>query len=1008
MSRMSRWEGILVLAVVLVLAGAIGASAATAPKLPPPDMTGLIPLAALPLDKPPVPLPAVALPAPPQGLPDLPAPRAVTDPAQRPIAPLPPPRTLACNPIGTVLGVASELVECGRARFQRDELEDAQVVLQKATRETTDRRLLREARYWLGQTMLRLSRSADAQPILLLVVQDDPRSEFALYAAADLGWIALEAGDPRRALEHFDSVLKLGPPAPLVAHAHHGRAMALYGLKRYSDARDEWMQLLTAGAASRPSVPSAVASEANFWLGETLGRLGDYKNAVARLGAFTTSKPRVLVASGFLSLGWWSRAAGQPADAVKAYRALLASYPAASEAPWARAGLVQALLDLDDYAGAREEARKLDQSDRGGTFSTPAWLLIRQWLAVKSRGDDARALDDQLLARKLEPSARAWVLLVSAEQTRQSGQSDEARTRFELVRQTPVLPGLGYYAAFRLAQGDFELREFARTEAGAKSLLAEPLPAELRAAVLLLGAEAAYWARDYDDAVVLYTRFLTDASSPSPSSSGALLAVGWAELRRGHLDAARQRWTAFAQQASSDPHAAEALLLSAELAAKAGDTQTARAQLGEVISKFPNSEPAQVATLNRALLTMEAGRAADALPELTTLATRASSSTYGGRVRVAKGVALLAVGRPAAAQPDFEAALKQGEDVLPHLGLGVVAFARADWNVAGREFTAARDTGAGAVADVAQYGLAAAAFNSGKTDEFRSLAAPLLSKPDDPRITPPLLLGMESVAAQAKNWSEARDLALRLSTRFPQNEAAPAVLADLGATAGAEGQWALAREMYETLNKRYPGSKGPAEGRLVFAESLLRTRASVEAGRELDGYVKTLSPRDPKMPEALLLLAQAQEANGNRTAALDTYTRLDREYPDNKQHGAAMLGMARLLQADGKWTEASGQLKRLLDEDDRRLVVEAAYRLGEGLRGAGQNEDAVEAYMTAAYLGADSVWARRALLGAGQSFIALKQPESAAIVYKKLLAAPGVEPDLAAEARNGLKALGVN
>ena len=46
--------------------------------------------------------------------------------------------------------------------------------------------------------------------------------------------------------------------------------------------------------------------------------------------------------------------------------------------------------------------------------------------------------------------------------------------------------------------------------------------------------------------------------------------------------------------------------------------------------------------------------------------------------------------------------------------------------------------------------------------------------------------------------------------------------------------------------------------------------------------------------------------------------------------------------------------------------------------------------MTAAYLGPDSIWAHRALLGAGRSFVALKQPESAAIVYKKLLVASGV------------------
>ncbi len=64
--------------------------------------------------------------------------------------------------------------------------------------------------------------------------------------------------------------------------------------------------------------------------------------------------------------------------------------------------------------------------------------------------------------------------------------------------------------------------------------------------------------------------------------------------------------------------------------------------------------------------------------------------------------------------------------------------------------------------------------------------------------------------------------------------------------------------------------------------------------------------------------------------------------------------------------------------------------------------------MTAAYLAPDSPWARRALAGAGQSFAALKQRESAAIVYRKLLSATGVEPELAEAARRRLKALGVN
>ncbi|MFZ1059813.1 MAG: hypothetical protein WAP47_11570, partial [Candidatus Rokuibacteriota bacterium] len=53
-----------------------------------------------------------------------------------------------------------------------------------------------------------------------------------------------------------------------------------------------------------------------------------------------------------------------------------------------------------------------------------------------------------------------------------------------------------------------------------------------------------------------------------------------------------------------------------------------------------------------------------------------------------------------------------------------------------------------------------------------------------------------------------------------------------------------------------------------------------------------------------------------------------------------------------------------------------------------------------------SAWGRRALLGAGQSFAALKQTESAVIVLRKLLAQPELAPELAQQARQTLTALG--
>jgi tetratricopeptide (TPR) repeat protein len=112
--------------------------------------------------------------------------------------------------------------------------------------------------------------------------------------------------------------------------------------------------------------------------------------------------------------------------------------------------------------------------------------------------------------------------------------------------------------------------------------------------------------------------------------------------------------------------------------------------------------------------------------------------------------------------------------------------------------------------------------------------------------------------------------------------------------------------------------------------------------------------------------------------------------------------------ADGRWGEARPLLQQALTATQGEAAAEAAFQLGEGFRSSGQHQEALEAYMTAAYVAPDSAWGRRGLLGAGRSYAALKQPQPASIVYRKLLALGGVEPELADQARQGLRELGAN
>ena len=138
-----------VLGSLALLGLVLGPSAAEAAEvsftLPPPDLAAVLPLVSPALDKGPVGSGPMSLPPSPQPVPPLPPARIVVDLTQLPLAPAPPPRFLACNPLGTVFGVGSELVECGRARFQRSEFEEAREALENAVKKNTDRALLREA-----------------------------------------------------------------------------------------------------------------------------------------------------------------------------------------------------------------------------------------------------------------------------------------------------------------------------------------------------------------------------------------------------------------------------------------------------------------------------------------------------------------------------------------------------------------------------------------------------------------------------------------------------------------------------------------------------------------------------------------------------------------------------------------------------------------------------------------------------------------------------------------------
>ena len=986
--------------LALLVASAGAAVTPVAPLDPPsPELARLVPYVAAPIEKPPAEAPELPLPPPPADLPALPPAPIVVPPEARPAAFLAPPGTLPC--VGAWLGIAAKALECGRARFARGEWDDAVAALDQAVRGGKEREVVAEARYWLGETYNRLGRIEQADWLFRQVVQTSPPGgDWIVWSRHASGWSALRLRDWPRARDTFEGLLKGPVPAPLAPWARHGLALGEYALGRYDEALAAWTALASAG------VPPALARDVSFWLGEALGRVGRYAPAADELGRFAQGGPHPLLDAGWVRLGWWSLAAGRHAESAAAFRAYLtppatpAASPTKPEGDWAEAGLALVLLP-EDAAAARAAARGLET--RGSPLVLPLQLRFAQALVAAARAADARALVQHLLGTPLAPDVRAWALLLNGDTFRSEGNRDEARTQYDLARN--AAGATGWVATVRLARTNHAMREFAQAARDLAPVFAASVPAEVRLTALLLAGEAAYHAGDHAAAGATFRRALVEFPD-RPQAADARLGVAWAALRDGRGDEARREFLDFAQALPEHAYTPDALELAVELTLKLdADREGARGLLDRLIAEHPGHPRTEFARLNRAILLLREGDARAAAPELAAWIARAPFPPLLGRAHLALGVARLVEGRPDEAVRSFKAARLEGVGALAALGLGAAALARQQLQTAVTALAEARETGTPPVAAAAEYGLAVVAFQQGAVREFKQPAlAALAAAPAGPG-APRLLYALTGVAVAERDFKEALALAGRLAAEFPGDAAADDALERVGAGAAAAEPpaWPVVYEAYTLLRQRYPASPFAEPARLVLAEAQVETGRTAEARAELEQFLAA-APTDPRAARAWVALGRARAATNDPPGAREAYARGVAEGatlgPD------ARLGYARLLVDDRRFAEARQLLEPLLRGDDATLVARAAYGIGDAWQTEGDQLAAAEYFMTAAYVAPASLPGRRALLGAAWSFMALKQPDAAASLYRKLLGQADVPADLAEAARKGLRDLG--
>ena len=204
---------------------------------------------------------------------------------------------------------------------------------------------------------------------------------------------------------------------------------------------------------------------------------------------------------------------------------------------------------------------------------------------------------------------RAWVLAVQGDAHRAQNERDEARTQFDLARSAHPSSEIAQYATFRLAQTNFELREFAQATADLRPLLTaveQSRHASGRAAVRGRGRVSGGRVRGRQQRVPARAR---RTSPPIPQAPAVRLSLAWTAMRQGQRDArSASSWRSRRTTRKTLARRTRSCW-PPSWRWPPGSFDTARELLDRMINLYPNHPRAELARLNRTLLLVRRGQA---------------------------------------------------------------------------------------------------------------------------------------------------------------------------------------------------------------------------------------------------------------------------------------------------------------------------------------------------------------------------------------------------------------
>lgn len=998
MTRAGRLALVLVLGAACLRAGPAGAIAVRPVEYPAAELAVTVAPAPLGIAR-----PALQPPAPPPALPP---------PIELGEAPLPRFATTVTKPLPTVRDApggfsctfvafrrAETLAKCGIHRMLLGDVRGAREAFEESVAIDPRGEQAPAAYVWLGEVAVLEARYDQAERRYRTALAAGPPPDLAVHAALGLGLGALRRGDVPEAQRALAQAATYVPPQPvaLVVRFLDGVARLLAGQAAAALAQLD-------GVAASGAV-SPMSEEVLFWRGAALARLGDREQAVRELDRFVAAVPTThpLRADAVVQIGWIAIERGAPDEAARRFVLADAANPRPELRPLIRAGLARAYLALGDAGRAGDQARRLAIESPRDPLAGAALLSIAE--AAGRRGSAGEALDGyrQLLALPVPAPVLDYASYRLGEGLEQQGRPGEAREYYRRLRDGGRDEAIAQRAAYRL--GLLALRDNDPAGAGREGealLRAGTLP-ELREAVLLLTAEGAARANDPNRAGVLFRLALRDHPG-SPRTGATRLGLGWALLRDGEPEMALREWQDLAPGADLVP-GTQARLAIVDVALRQGHEALALDTLRQLRSLAPGDPLADAVTLAFGLLSVRARAYQDAVQALEPLAPRAPDYGRQALVRRALGIARYHLGQTDLAERQFRlAAHAAPAEPSSWLGAGLAALAQGRLAEADDALLRARVGAVPEVAAAAAHGLVLVAVRRGDPEAFRDRATTFVDRYPGHPATPPFLYGLAVAALDQGALEPADGWVRRLVRDQPKSDYVDDALLRLAAA--ADKRPALARQAYRDLLARRPPAERRAEAWLGVAEAALALGDAPDAQRGVEGFLRDAPSTDPRGPRAYALLVRAHQGQGQRAEALAAAEAFLRQFPADPFAPAMHLTRGQFLLEARRWDLAQQAFEAARSAGEAPVAAPAQFWLGEALRARDQHGAAIAAYLGATYLYPDTPWAPRGLQGAAQSYLALGQRQEAAILLRKLAAAPGAEPASAQWARQTLTQLG--